>query len=72
MMSDHLCSMNETLSKQREEIDTLKLGNKVSSLMAPFATEILTLYNNSVLLSTHPAVTVSSCRTKSLTQIIQK
>uniref|UniRef100_A0AAR2J5I9 Protein phosphatase 1 regulatory subunit 21 n=1 Tax=Pygocentrus nattereri TaxID=42514 RepID=A0AAR2J5I9_PYGNA len=29
MMSDHLCSMNETLSKQREEIDTLKLGNKV-------------------------------------------
>uniref|UniRef100_A0AAR2KQB8 Protein phosphatase 1 regulatory subunit 21 n=1 Tax=Pygocentrus nattereri TaxID=42514 RepID=A0AAR2KQB8_PYGNA len=32
MMSDHLCSMNETLSKQREEIDTLKLGNKVRSL----------------------------------------
>uniref|UniRef100_A0A667X2R6 Protein phosphatase 1 regulatory subunit 21 n=1 Tax=Myripristis murdjan TaxID=586833 RepID=A0A667X2R6_9TELE len=29
MMSDHLCSMNETLSKQREEIDTLKLGSKV-------------------------------------------
>lgn len=29
MMSDHLCSMNETLSKQREEIDTLKLGGKV-------------------------------------------
>uniref|UniRef100_A0A8C4EPV3 Protein phosphatase 1 regulatory subunit 21 n=1 Tax=Dicentrarchus labrax TaxID=13489 RepID=A0A8C4EPV3_DICLA len=28
MMSDHLCSMNETLSKQREEIDTLKLGSK--------------------------------------------
>uniref|UniRef100_A0A665WVM8 Protein phosphatase 1 regulatory subunit 21 n=1 Tax=Echeneis naucrates TaxID=173247 RepID=A0A665WVM8_ECHNA len=28
MMSDHLCSMNETLTKQREEIDTLKLGNK--------------------------------------------
>uniref|UniRef100_A0A672JFN4 Protein phosphatase 1 regulatory subunit 21 n=1 Tax=Salarias fasciatus TaxID=181472 RepID=A0A672JFN4_SALFA len=28
MMSDHLCSMNETLSKQREEIDTLKLGGK--------------------------------------------
>ncbi|XP_061815277.1 protein phosphatase 1 regulatory subunit 21 [Nerophis lumbriciformis] len=27
-MSDHLCSMNETLSKQREEIDTLKLGGK--------------------------------------------
>ncbi|XP_074846113.1 protein phosphatase 1 regulatory subunit 21 isoform X2 [Carettochelys insculpta] len=25
MMSDHLCSMNETLSKQREEIDTLKM-----------------------------------------------
>uniref|UniRef100_A0A7N9B235 Protein phosphatase 1 regulatory subunit 21 n=1 Tax=Mastacembelus armatus TaxID=205130 RepID=A0A7N9B235_9TELE len=29
MMSDHLCSMNDTLSKQREEIDTLKLGSKV-------------------------------------------
>lgn len=29
MMSDHLCIMNETLSKQREEIDTLKLGSKV-------------------------------------------
>ncbi|KAL3972187.1 translation initiation factor 4E [Sarotherodon galilaeus] len=28
MMSDHLCSMNETLSKQREEIDTLKMGSK--------------------------------------------
>ncbi|CAG09468.1 unnamed protein product, partial [Tetraodon nigroviridis] len=28
MMSDHLCSMNETLTKQREEIDTLKLGSK--------------------------------------------
>ncbi|XP_029031166.1 protein phosphatase 1 regulatory subunit 21 [Betta splendens] len=28
MMSDHLCSMNETLTKQREEIDTLKLGTK--------------------------------------------
>lgn len=28
-MSDHLCSLNETLSKQREEIDTLKLGSKV-------------------------------------------
>ncbi|KAG8504890.1 Protein phosphatase 1 regulatory subunit 21 [Galemys pyrenaicus] len=28
MMSDHLCSMNETLSKQREEIDTLKMSNK--------------------------------------------
>ncbi|XP_056147718.1 protein phosphatase 1 regulatory subunit 21 [Lampris incognitus] len=28
MMSDHLCSMNETLSKQREEIDTLRLGSK--------------------------------------------
>uniref|UniRef100_A0A8C3SMN3 Protein phosphatase 1 regulatory subunit 21 n=1 Tax=Chelydra serpentina TaxID=8475 RepID=A0A8C3SMN3_CHESE len=26
MMSDHLCSMNETLSKQREEIDTLKMS----------------------------------------------
>lgn len=32
MMSDHLCSMNETLSKQREEIDTLKLGSKVQHL----------------------------------------
>uniref|UniRef100_A0A8C9VGX8 Protein phosphatase 1, regulatory subunit 21 n=1 Tax=Scleropages formosus TaxID=113540 RepID=A0A8C9VGX8_SCLFO len=32
MMSDHLCSMNETLSKQREEIDTLKLGNKVRNV----------------------------------------
>uniref|UniRef100_A0A674BZ23 Protein phosphatase 1 regulatory subunit 21 n=1 Tax=Salmo trutta TaxID=8032 RepID=A0A674BZ23_SALTR len=31
MMSDHLCSMNETLSKQREEIDILKLGSKRSS-----------------------------------------
>uniref|UniRef100_A0A8C2Z0Z6 Protein phosphatase 1 regulatory subunit 21 n=1 Tax=Cyclopterus lumpus TaxID=8103 RepID=A0A8C2Z0Z6_CYCLU len=31
MMSDHLCSMNETLSKQREEIDTLKLGSKGSA-----------------------------------------
>uniref|UniRef100_A0A6Q2WX15 Protein phosphatase 1 regulatory subunit 21 n=1 Tax=Esox lucius TaxID=8010 RepID=A0A6Q2WX15_ESOLU len=31
MMSDHLCVMNETLSKQREEIDTLKLGSKVTS-----------------------------------------
>ncbi|MBN3298452.1 PPR21 phosphatase, partial [Amia calva] len=28
MMSDHLCSMNETLSRQREEIDTLKMGSK--------------------------------------------
>ncbi|XP_053568692.1 protein phosphatase 1 regulatory subunit 21 [Bombina bombina] len=28
MMSDHLCSMNETLSKQREEIDNLKMANK--------------------------------------------
>ncbi|XP_023567002.1 protein phosphatase 1 regulatory subunit 21 isoform X1 [Octodon degus] len=31
MMSDHLCSMNETLSKQREEIDTLKLAGKGNS-----------------------------------------
>ncbi|XP_039594104.1 protein phosphatase 1 regulatory subunit 21 [Polypterus senegalus] len=31
MMSDHLCSMNETLTKQREEIDTLKLVNKGNS-----------------------------------------
>ncbi|XP_043992523.1 protein phosphatase 1 regulatory subunit 21 [Gambusia affinis] len=30
MMSDHLCSMNETLSKQREEIDMLKLGGKAN------------------------------------------
>lgn len=30
-MSDHLCSLNETLSKQREEIDTLKLGSKANS-----------------------------------------
>lgn len=28
-MSDHLCSMNETLSKQREEIDILKMSSKV-------------------------------------------
>ncbi|XP_043911277.1 protein phosphatase 1 regulatory subunit 21 isoform X2 [Protopterus annectens] len=28
MMSDHLCSMNETLSKQKEEIDTLKMSAK--------------------------------------------
>uniref|UniRef100_A0A8C0BG47 Protein phosphatase 1 regulatory subunit 21 n=1 Tax=Buteo japonicus TaxID=224669 RepID=A0A8C0BG47_9AVES len=31
MMSDHLCSMNETLTKQREEIDTLKMTSKVKS-----------------------------------------
>lgn len=31
MMSDHLCSMNDTLSKQREEIDTLKLTSKGNS-----------------------------------------
>ncbi|KAI7805298.1 protein phosphatase 1 regulatory subunit 21 isoform X1 [Triplophysa rosa] len=31
MMSDHLCSMNDTLSKQREEIDTLKLNSKGNS-----------------------------------------
>ncbi|KAM4772623.1 protein phosphatase 1 regulatory subunit 21 [Rhinophrynus dorsalis] len=31
MMSDHLCVMNETLSKQREEIDTLKMVNKGNS-----------------------------------------
>uniref|UniRef100_F7E4C2 Protein phosphatase 1 regulatory subunit 21 n=1 Tax=Ornithorhynchus anatinus TaxID=9258 RepID=F7E4C2_ORNAN len=31
MMSDHLCSMNETLSKQREEIDTLKIAGKGNS-----------------------------------------
>lgn len=33
MMSDHLCSMNETLTKQREEIDTLKMTSKVSCPM---------------------------------------
>ncbi|XP_053793697.1 protein phosphatase 1 regulatory subunit 21 isoform X6 [Vidua chalybeata] len=31
MMSDHLCSMNETLTKQREEIDTLKMASKGNS-----------------------------------------
>ncbi|XP_026080479.1 protein phosphatase 1 regulatory subunit 21 isoform X2 [Carassius auratus] len=31
MMSDHLCSMNDTLSKQRDEIDTLKLASKGNS-----------------------------------------
>ncbi|XP_039563181.1 protein phosphatase 1 regulatory subunit 21 isoform X4 [Passer montanus] len=31
MMSDHLCSMNETLTKQREEIDTLKMSSKGNS-----------------------------------------
>ncbi|XP_053315911.1 protein phosphatase 1 regulatory subunit 21 [Spea bombifrons] len=31
MMSDHLCVMNETLSKQREEIDTLKMAGKGNS-----------------------------------------
>ncbi|KAM9317184.1 protein phosphatase 1 regulatory subunit 21 [Gastrophryne carolinensis] len=31
MMSDHLCGMNETLSKQREEIDTLKMTSKGNS-----------------------------------------
>uniref|UniRef100_A0A8C8IPJ6 Protein phosphatase 1 regulatory subunit 21 n=1 Tax=Oncorhynchus tshawytscha TaxID=74940 RepID=A0A8C8IPJ6_ONCTS len=35
MMSDHLCSMNETLSKQREEIDILKLSGKVQSPLTP-------------------------------------
>lgn len=34
MMSDHLCSMNETLTKQREEIDTLKMTSKVSCEVA--------------------------------------
>lgn len=34
MMSDHLCSMNETLSKQQEEIEMLKLSSKVSNLVA--------------------------------------
>ncbi|XP_072121038.1 protein phosphatase 1 regulatory subunit 21 isoform X2 [Mobula birostris] len=28
MMSDHLCSINETLSKQKEEIDSLRMGSK--------------------------------------------
>lgn len=32
MMSDHLCIMNETLTKQREEIDTLKMASKVREL----------------------------------------
>lgn len=40
MMSDHLCSMNETLSKQREEIDTLKLGSKVQRYRAVFSLDI--------------------------------
>ncbi|KAK9963889.1 hypothetical protein ABG768_005111 [Culter alburnus] len=31
MMSDHLCSMNDTLSKQRDEIDTLKLASKTAT-----------------------------------------
>ncbi|XP_058880680.1 protein phosphatase 1 regulatory subunit 21-like [Acipenser ruthenus] len=31
MMSDHLCSMNETPTKQREEIDTLRMGSKGNS-----------------------------------------
>ncbi|XP_041907552.1 protein phosphatase 1 regulatory subunit 21 [Corvus kubaryi] len=31
MMSDHLCSMNETLTKQREEIDTLKMASRGNS-----------------------------------------
>lgn len=31
MMSDHLCIMNETLTKQREEIDTLKMASKGNS-----------------------------------------
>ncbi|XP_073528190.1 protein phosphatase 1 regulatory subunit 21 isoform X1 [Phyllobates terribilis] len=31
MMSDHLCVMNETLTKQREEIDTLKMASKGNS-----------------------------------------
>lgn len=31
MMSDHLCVINETLSKQREEIDFLKLSSKGNS-----------------------------------------
>uniref|UniRef100_A0A8C1S6L0 Protein phosphatase 1 regulatory subunit 21 n=1 Tax=Cyprinus carpio TaxID=7962 RepID=A0A8C1S6L0_CYPCA len=28
MMSDHLCSMNDTLSKQRDEIDSLKISKE--------------------------------------------
>ncbi|TRY88914.1 hypothetical protein DNTS_027657 [Danionella cerebrum] len=31
MMSEHLCSLNDTLSKQREEIDALQLTNKGTS-----------------------------------------
>lgn len=38
MMSDHLCSMNETLTKQREEIDTLKMTSKVSSPLLTLGT----------------------------------
>uniref|UniRef100_A0A8C2GB72 Protein phosphatase 1 regulatory subunit 21 n=1 Tax=Cyprinus carpio TaxID=7962 RepID=A0A8C2GB72_CYPCA len=34
MMSDHLCSMNDTLSKQRDEIDSLKISkeNKIKKI----------------------------------------
>uniref|UniRef100_A0A8C1N7W7 Protein phosphatase 1 regulatory subunit 21 n=1 Tax=Cyprinus carpio TaxID=7962 RepID=A0A8C1N7W7_CYPCA len=32
MMSDHLCSMNDTLSKQRDEIDSLKLKTKCKKI----------------------------------------
>ncbi|XP_068796137.1 protein phosphatase 1 regulatory subunit 21 isoform X6 [Struthio camelus] len=39
MMSDHLCSMNETLTKQREEIDTLKMTSKVSSQVLTLGTD---------------------------------
>jgi len=38
MMSDHLCSMNETLTKQREEIDTLKMTSKVSGQVLTLGT----------------------------------
>nr|XP_032812128.1 protein phosphatase 1 regulatory subunit 21 isoform X1 [Petromyzon marinus]XP_032812129.1 protein phosphatase 1 regulatory subunit 21 isoform X1 [Petromyzon marinus] len=31
MMSDHLCSVNETLATQRDQIDALKLAGKASS-----------------------------------------
>ncbi|XP_025951178.2 protein phosphatase 1 regulatory subunit 21 isoform X1 [Dromaius novaehollandiae] len=39
MMSDHLCSMNETLTKQREEIDTLKMSSKVSCQVLTLGTD---------------------------------
>lgn len=46
MMSDHLCSMNETLSKQREEIDTLKLGSKVKTVSLRDVNDLLIYYSS--------------------------